>query len=185
MFQLPMMNRRQQQALVQSALQKINVYQQKQIAKQLEQPKIDAEVKTAPSIKKRPELRSQLRRTFVAQPILIEDEVHVVQKDVIPVAQEDEIPVVQEDETPVVQEDEIAVVEETVVFTIGEDSDKEKETETELSEVKQELTEAMKEQAQIESNLIAENKELQEQFVAEFTEDEQKEEMTLQVVDEE
>jgi hypothetical protein len=159
----PLMNHRQHQALVQSALQKINLYQQKQkqileqIERQktnlenLEQPKIETEIKNRRQSLAEFKLRSELRRT-IQQPIVIE-----------------EVPIV--DENPIA--DENPIVDESIVFTMNEDSDTEMEL---LSEAKQELTEAIQKQTEIESNLIAENAELKEQFVAKFVKEEPKEE---------
>jgi hypothetical protein len=160
----PLMNKRQHQALVQSALQKINIYQQKQIyeqqkqkqfeqQQQFDQPKIETETKSRRQTLAEFKMRSELRRK-IQQPIVVE-----------------EVPIV----------DENHIVDESIVLTMNEDPD----IETVLSEVKQELTEAIQKQTEIESNLIAENAELKEQFVAEFVKEEPAEEMSLQIEEEE
>jgi hypothetical protein len=195
MFQIPMMNRRQQQALAQSAIMKINLYkqklaleQQKQIVEQQVEANTNqslAEFKRRTEFKRREQMK-KLVSTVVQESTVSTDSTVVQESTVSTVVQEssdstDSTVVQESSDSTVVQESTTTElqVDEPIVFTITEEEDQQ---DADITEIKDEIIEAIEEQTKIESALVTQTMELKEEFLAEFAG--AQEEISLQVVDE-
>ena len=179
----PLMNNRQRNYLAQSALIKIAIYRKKQLLEQQRRLLIEANTNQSLSeFKQKLESRRRERpvrisngcKTKPASSVLDELQRQELQED----ASEPICLIISDISTESSKQEE-SVPKEPIGLLSSDIS-------TELSETKRELKEAIQEQEELNTTLIAENQEIIKTFVEEMTiSEENADELTLKVVNDE